>query len=95
MLARGGCVWSSPFRFPTFPDPYLRLQVLKLINLAIKSGIPFDAKEEMIDTPELRALLREAASKATILLKNDAGLLPLKPEAAKSIAVIGPNAKSA
>ncbi len=67
--------------------------VLKLINYAIKSGIPFDKDEEAVDTPEVRALLRKAASGATVLLKNEAGLLPIKQ--GKKIAVIGMNAKVA
>ncbi|GAA5997985.1 beta-glucosidase H [Rhodotorula paludigena] len=70
--------------------------VLKLANIAIESGIPFYTGEDKVDTPELRALLREAAANATVLLKNDKGLLPLKESAkGKKIAVIGSNAKLA
>ncbi|GAA5868555.1 hypothetical protein JCM8547_003185 [Rhodosporidiobolus lusitaniae] len=69
-------------------------RILKLINRAIESGIPFDAEEKMVDTPELRALLREAAAKAVVLLKNDANVLPINPELVKMIAVIGSNAKT-
>jgi len=70
--------------------------VLHLLNFAIDSGIPFYAGEDKVDTPELRALLREAAANATVLLKNDSGLLPLGASAkGKRIAVIGSNAKVA
>ncbi|GAA5879476.1 hypothetical protein JCM8547_000678 [Rhodosporidiobolus lusitaniae] len=69
-------------------------RILKLINRAIESGIPFDAEEKMVDTPELRALLREAAAKAVVLLKNDANVVLINLKLVKSIAVIGLNAKS-
>jgi len=42
----------------------------------------------------VRSLLRRAASDATVLLKNDKSVLPLKATI-KSIAVIGPTAKEA
>jgi beta-glucosidase len=50
--------------------------------------------EESIDRADHRALAREAAVGATVLLAND-GLLPLDPSAIASIAVIGPNADRA
>ncbi|TRM68227.1 glycoside hydrolase family 3 protein [Schizophyllum amplum] len=68
--------------------------ILGLLKRAYASGIPFDAPEEGLDTPEVRALLRRAAADATVLLKNDKGVLPLK-KGTKSIAVIGPNARYA
>ncbi|GAA6016596.1 hypothetical protein JCM11491_006008 [Sporobolomyces phaffii] len=70
-------------------------RVLELVNYAIDSKIPFYADEDKVDSPELRALLREAASNAVVLLKNDASLLPLSSSPPKSIAVIGSNAKVA
>lgn len=57
----------------------------------IESGVPFDVEEGLIDTPEQRQILREAARDAIVLLKNDKKLLPL-PSQLKKIAVIGPNA---
>ena len=45
----------------------------------------------VIERPEHRAANLEAARQSLLLLQND-GLLPLKPEQLKSIAVIGPNA---
>lgn len=37
------------------------MQVLELINKVQPTGVPEDADEEIIDTPEMRALLREAS----------------------------------
>ncbi|KZT52896.1 glycoside hydrolase family 3 protein [Calocera cornea HHB12733] len=72
--------------------------VLKLHNHAVRSGIPFNGAEGYRDTPELRALLRKAASSSIVLLKNapvgssSTPLLPLRAERGRKIAVIGPNA---
>jgi len=46
----------------------------------------------LTNAPEHRALAREAAEKAIVLLKNEGGLLPLDPSRLESLAVIGPNA---
>ncbi|MFI1855315.1 glycoside hydrolase family 3 C-terminal domain-containing protein [Streptomyces sp. NPDC020480] len=46
---------------------------------------------EVIDSPEHRALALRAATESVVLLKND-GLLPLNPNRAPRIAVIGPHA---
>jgi beta-glucosidase len=48
--------------------------------------------EGALDTPEHRALDREAAAAGMVLLKNDGALLPLDPGKLRSVAVIGPNA---
>ena len=45
----------------------------------------------VFETPEQRALAREAAQKSIVLLKNENGLLPLAKDI-KKLAVIGPNA---
>ncbi|KAF9481867.1 glycoside hydrolase family 3 protein [Pholiota conissans] len=68
--------------------------VLRLIQRAKESGIPFSGPEGSLDTPELRQLLRRAAADSIVLLKNDKQTLPLKNDY-KKIAVIGPNAKIA
>ncbi|KAK7470377.1 hypothetical protein VKT23_001804 [Stygiomarasmius scandens] len=79
--------------FPSDIDARVR-KILELLQRAFASGIPFDAPEEGVDTPELRQLLRTAAADSVVLLKNEKNILPLKT-AVKKIAVIGPNAKFA
>ncbi|GAA6042149.1 hypothetical protein JCM8097_004984 [Rhodosporidiobolus ruineniae] len=71
--------------------------VLELANFAIDSKIPFYAGEDSVDSPELRALLREASANGVVVLKNDKNILPLSASSVKGkkIAVIGSNAKVA
>jgi len=45
-----------------------------------------------VNTPTHQALARELAEEAITLLKNEGGILPLKAEALRSVAIIGPNA---
>ena len=52
-------------------------------------GIPYEEN----DTPEHHALALTAAQKGIVLLKND-GILPLRREQLRTLAVIGPNADS-
>ncbi|KAF8663458.1 hypothetical protein AX16_001028 [Volvariella volvacea WC 439] len=80
--------------FPSDIDARVE-KVLELVKRAHESGIPFNAPEKSIDTPEIRQTLRTAAADAIVLLKNDNQLLPLTVDKAKKIAVIGPNAKQA
>ncbi|HEY0686908.1 MAG TPA: glycoside hydrolase family 3 N-terminal domain-containing protein [Steroidobacter sp.] len=47
--------------------------------------------ESITDNAEARALALEAARKSVVLLKND-GVLPLRADGLKTVAVIGPNA---
>lgn len=61
---------------------------------AQRSGIPFEAQEGTIDTPEVHNLLREAAASSIVLLKNEAQVLPVSPKKGMKIAVIGSNAKT-
>ncbi|KNX49905.2 beta-glucosidase [Cryptococcus deuterogattii R265] len=71
------------------------LRVLHYVQEAQQSGIDFEKIEETIDTHDVRALLREAADSAVVLLKNDKDVLPISSLNGKKIAVIGPNAKTA
>lgn len=49
--------------------------------------------ESCIDSPAHRALARTAAAESIVLLKNDGGFLPIRPNV-KSIFVVGPSAAS-
>ncbi|RCK67058.1 putative beta-glucosidase I [Candida viswanathii] len=69
--------------------------VLRLIKRGVEdSGVPENAPEDTNNnTDSTRALLRKLAQDSIVLLKNEDGVLPLKKD--ESVAVIGPNAKSA
>lgn len=70
-------------------------KVRRLLLVTEKAGLFDNAErpaERADDKPEHRKIIREAAGEAIVLLKNG-GNLPLKK--VKSIAVIGPHAKSA
>ncbi|MDO4326608.1 MAG: glycoside hydrolase family 3 C-terminal domain-containing protein [bacterium] len=65
---------------------------MKLGTMDKEDLTPFrDIPYEIVDSNEMRALNREAASKCVVLLKND-GILPLNASKLKTIGVIGPNA---
>jgi beta-glucosidase len=66
--------------------------VLTLIKKASAARIE-GTEEEMLDRPEDRALLREAAAGSIVLMKNDGAVLPF--DITKPIAIIGPNGKVA
>lgn len=66
--------------------------ILKLVNLAAKSGVPSGAQETMLNRPQDRRLLRELAAHSIVLLKNDDQILPFDKE--ESVLVIGPNSKT-
>ncbi|KXH60075.1 beta-glucosidase [Colletotrichum salicis] len=68
--------------------------VLKLVKQGLdNTSIPPNAPETEANTPEHIALLREAAAKSLVLLKNERSILPFDKN--KRIAVIGPNANIA
>jgi beta-glucosidase len=73
--------------------PLLRT-MLRLGFFDPKERVPFNRiKPEENDRPEHAALALRAARESIVLLKND-GTLPLRKEALKRVAVIGPNASS-
>ena len=71
--------------------------VRRMLRLKFMAGLfeeaPADANRAMAitDNAEARALALEAARKSVVLLKND-GVLPLRADRLKTLAVIGPNA---
>lgn len=72
--------------------------VRRLLRLLDKAGLfanPVEEPEQAIDRPEHRQLIRAAAAEGMVLLKNDHHILPLQRESLRSLAIIGPNAKTA
>ncbi len=49
-----------------------------------------ETEPEPWDDPEVHALVREVTRKSIVLIKNDAGLLPLDRDTIGSVAVVGP-----
>lgn len=68
-----GRLLAQKFKLGLFEQPYVETQSV---------AMAFDRHDD-------RALAKEVAQKSLVLLKNDAGLLPLSPET-KTIAIIGP-----
>lgn len=68
------------------------LRTLERVGAFSQSGL---APEQAVDRPEDRALAREIAREAIVLLKNEENLLPLDLEKITSIAIIGENAERA
>ncbi|MEA2584542.1 MAG: beta-glucosidase [Thermomicrobiales bacterium] len=72
--------------------------VRRTLRLIARSGAlddPTEHPEQSIDRPEHRALIRTVAAEGMVLLKNAGDILPLNRERVSSLAVIGPNAKTA
>ena len=82
----------------TVPPSAIDDSVRRVLRTIARAGAFADGtipEERAIDTPERRALLREAAAATMVLLKNDGGALPLDRARVGSIAIIGPNAQRA
>ncbi|MBN2146318.1 MAG: glycoside hydrolase family 3 C-terminal domain-containing protein [Anaerolineales bacterium] len=70
-------------------------KVRRLLRTLERAGLfenPDPMPEQSLDLPEHRALARQAAAEAIVLLKNHGNLLPIDPARVRSIAVIGSNA---
>lgn len=67
--------------------------VLEFVQRASKATVA--SQESTRDFPEDQKLNRKLASNSVVLLKNDSRLLPLGQKPFKSIALIGPNMKTA
>ncbi|CEJ60846.1 hypothetical protein PMG11_09402 [Penicillium brasilianum] len=67
--------------------------VLEFVQRASKAEV--STVESTRDFPEDRKLNRKLAADSIVLLKNESGLLPLNQKTLKSVALIGPNMKTA
>jgi len=67
-------------------------RILGMILAAGKMGNGRKKRKGCLNTPSHVASARKLAEESIVLLKNENGLLPLKPGKIKSIAVLGPNA---
>ncbi len=68
--------------------------VSRILHVIFATGL-FDQPQRggrEVDTPEDRAVARQAATEGMVLLKNEGGLLPLDVGKTRSLAVIGPSA---
>jgi beta-glucosidase len=75
-------------------------RVRRVLQLAERTGVLAGTAadptvERHDDDPARIALLRQAATSAIVLLKNEGGLLPLDPASLSSVAIIGPTAANA
>ena len=70
-------------------------RLLRLIERVGAFKHTYEGPEQAIDRPEHRAVAREAAAEGIVLLKNERDVLPLQSEKLTSLAIIGPNAKTA
>jgi beta-glucosidase len=66
-------------------------RILRVAEFTGRLDKPEEKPEESNNLEEDRILIRQSGSEGMVLLKND-GVLPLKPQEIKTIAVIGPNA---
>lgn len=67
-------------------------QTLKLINRVAPLGFvskPSDEKEESIVDEDREKIIRRIAAEGAVLLKNEGGVLPLRIEGVKKVALIG------
>ena len=92
-----GAELAAAVRRGDVPEAALDEKVRRLLRLLARTGALAEAgdpgPEQAIDRPEHRALARRAASEAIVLLRNEAAVLPLRREATRRLAVIGPNAR--
>ena len=70
----------------------------RILRIVMRSGAfehPVEQPEQAIDRPEHRTLIRATGAESIVLLKNEGNILPLQKDTLKTLAIIGPNAKTA
>ncbi|NOU98921.1 glycoside hydrolase family 3 C-terminal domain-containing protein [Paenibacillus planticolens] len=93
---------KSAYEQGLITEQTIDISVTRLMETRIRLGLLDDEKHvpytsipyEVVECEEHLACTRLAAEKSMVLLKNQDGILPLKRDAVRSIAVIGPNADS-
>jgi len=87
-----GRPYLEALRRGELPAASLDDKVRRVLRLLYATGAIDGRRPGASNTPEHRAVARQAAEEAIVLLKNDGGLLPLDPAKHRTIAVIGDNA---
>jgi beta-glucosidase len=80
------------------PEAVLDEMVRRMLRARLRTGAfeeDSERPERAVDRPEHRALAREAAAAAIVLLRNEGSVLPLDAARLTRLAVVGPNAASA
>ncbi|MGH6655897.1 MAG: glycoside hydrolase family 3 C-terminal domain-containing protein [Actinocrinis sp.] len=98
--------WGGPLlaavRAGKVPESLIDEKLRRIFLLAERVGAFDDSADESsqanhdeFTADEARALLRAAAARGSVLVRNEDGLLPLSGADLRSVAVIGPNAATA
>jgi beta-glucosidase len=69
-------------------------EAVRRILTVVERGLAGRRPHSTFDVEAHHRLAQEAAEECLVLLKNDGGLLPIRPEAVTSVAVLGPYART-
>ncbi|MBI3125523.1 MAG: glycoside hydrolase family 3 C-terminal domain-containing protein [Ignavibacteriales bacterium] len=88
-----------PIEDGTLPIKTIDDKVKRILTVEFKLGL-FDQPEwkenpALVNTPQNRKIAYQTSLESIVLLKNDKNILPLKQNAIKTLAVIGPSAAKA
>jgi beta-glucosidase len=80
---------AAQVRNGDIPEARIDDAVTRILRVKLRSGLfekgrpsswPLTNRRDLVGAPEHRAVAREAVRKSLVLLKNDGGLLPLRPQ---------------